>query len=86
MISKEELAKILGDHKTWISSGGSSGARANLADAYLAGAIPFSFSPGTLGVALQAEAGGRGHVEFRDGIPVWTTAPARFPIVVEVAS
>jgi hypothetical protein len=36
------------------------------------------FSPGTLGVALKAEADGSGHVEFRDGEPVWCAGPARF--------
>ena len=46
----------------------------------LPGAIPFSFSPGTLAVALNAEKDGLGHVEFRDGEPVWCAGPARFPV------
>ena len=37
-ITAPELKKILADHKTWRESGGSSGARADLAGAYLAGA------------------------------------------------
>jgi len=52
------------------------------AEADLPGAIPFDFSPGTLGVALQAEADGRAHVEFRGGVCVWVKGPARFPVEV----
>ena len=37
-ISKEELTKILADHKEWIASVGNGGARADLTGAYLTGA------------------------------------------------
>lgn len=34
--------------------------------------------PGTLAVALAAEEQGRGHVEFRRGVPMWMPGPARY--------
>lgn len=35
-------------------------------------------SPGTLAAALEAEKQGLGHVEWRDGRPVWVSGPVRF--------
>lgn len=52
------------------------------AEADLPGAIPFDFSPGTLATALQAEADGNAHVEFRDGEPRLVAGPVRFPAKV----
>jgi hypothetical protein len=46
---------------------------------------PPVFGPGTLGMALAAEADGQGHIEFRAGVPVWMPGEPRFPIVVEVS-
>lgn len=34
--------------------------------------------PGTLAVALAAEARAAGHVEFKGGVPRWVPGPARF--------
>jgi len=45
---------------------------------------PPVFGPGTLGMALVAEAEGKGHVTFESGRPVWRPGPPRFPVVVEV--
>lgn len=43
----------------------------------IAGAL--AAGPGTLAGELAAEAQGRGHVEFRKGVPVWMPGPARYP-------
>jgi hypothetical protein len=45
---------------------------------------PPVFGPGTLGMALVAEADGQGHIEFDSGRPIWRPGATRFPVVVEV--
>lgn len=37
-----------------------------------------SAAPGCLAVALVDERHGRGHLEFRAGVPVWMPGPVRF--------